>query len=200
MAGKPNLIEIPLRLKFERGLFLHSDVMAPKLNTDRISVVCYNENYPKMIEVDCQSLVKYGRIRIGEVMSLLPPGMELDRNKHKNLNHSIIKMTEVEEDKLKDLSLLFDYPKFREEHGIAVTFLEKFRLQSSDRSMINQTTEEEGLTEAELKLMPVSTETLPEKKKRDRKDNRVFSVKEKIKALNLEINPELAQMDTKKKR
>lgn len=189
-------------MKYSRDLFVHNDVQAPRVGIDSIHVVCYNDNYPRMIELETASLLKYGRIRMGEVMNLLPPGIELDRNMHKNLNASVIKMTEMEENKLTDHSLFFDNAKFREEHGIAVTFVEKFKKQQGQHQAIKESDDDlqRDLTEEEMKKMPVSSETPPEKKKKMHNHNRVFSVKEKIKALGLEINPELAEMDTKGKK
>ena len=69
---------------------------------------------------------------------------------------------------------------------------------SSDLDKTDDTTSE--MSEVEMRRMPVSSETPPEKKKKIHNHNRVFSVKEKIKALGLEINPELAEMDTKGKK
>jgi hypothetical protein len=172
------------------------------VTTDSIHVVCYNENYPRMIELETASLLKYGRIRMGEVMNLLPPGIELDRNMHKNLNFSVIKMSELEENKLFDHTLLFDNTKFREDNDIAVTFIEKFRTsQGQNKISLDKTDDTTSeMSEVEMRRMPVSSETPPEKKKKIHNHNRVFSVKEKIKALGLEINPELAEMDTKGKK
>ena len=86
VVGKPNRLRIPLRFKFHKDLIAHKDVSAPKVLTKELSVFCYNDEYPRMIEIDTDILVKFNRIRLGEIVGTLPPGIELDRKVHPNLN------------------------------------------------------------------------------------------------------------------
>lgn len=199
MVGKPNKLAIPIRYKMKRSMFFNNDVVSPKINTDRIHVLSYNDTYPRVIELDIDILTKNGRFRIGEVMNILPPGIELDRKYHPDLNFSIAKMAELEEDKLRDWNILFNSAKMREEMKIAVTMNEKWR-ENETKGVEEQDDPALEVIDPENPNVFIEKENMPQRAKKDFALRRKLTMKEIIKAEGMEINPELAQMDTKKKR
>lgn len=142
--------------------------------------------------------MKNQRLRLGEVIPYLPPGIELDREKHPNLNTSIVKLKEIEDDKLAEGTIkLMDGPKYRQQAGIRVTMEEKYGAASRDIGV----KKEEDADELGRNANPVPDAPLGHvKKKNVIKKVHIKSLKDKIKQLGLEINPEMAQMDDKKKR
>lgn len=195
VVGKPNKMAIPLRYKMRRKIFENKTVIAPKINIQALQVVCYNEELPRMIEVEMDDAVKHNRLRLGEVIKFLPPGIELDRSKHPDLNKSIVKMTELEEDKLMDMTMLFDETKYRADTNLAITINERYSMKKDESGELAP-----GLpADFDMSDPILGVEPAP-KKKSTHKPTRVKSIKEQIKNLGLEINPEMAQMDDKKKR
>ena len=199
MVGKPNRIEIPLRFKVKRSVFNNSDAIGPRIIEDRVNVLCYNDSYPRVLELDIDILTKNGRFRMGELANTLPPGIELDRKRHPNLNTSIAKMTELEENKIFDWSLLFDPKKMREDMNISVTMEEKMR---TDTSGPDEETEIFNVPGYDPLNPSANLESLnvPQRQKKEYVRRRQLTMKEIIKQEGMEINPELAEMDVKKKR
>lgn len=40
--------------------------------------IVYSGSYPKVLEIDSEILVKRGNVRIGDIMNMLPPGIEVN--------------------------------------------------------------------------------------------------------------------------
>ena len=60
-----------------------------------LTVWCYNESYPGVIEVDCKDLSPQLSIKIGDIEKMLPPGMFLHKQCQKMRFQSIVKLTET---------------------------------------------------------------------------------------------------------
>jgi hypothetical protein len=95
IPGRPNLLKLPLvpvqedkSLHFQAGAQFH-------FLTNEITVWCFNESYPGVIEVDCSDLSPQLSIKIGDIEKTLPSGMFLHKKCQARRFQSIVKLTET---------------------------------------------------------------------------------------------------------
>ena len=62
--------------------------------------IVYSGSYPKVLEIDSEILVKRGNVRIGDVVNMLPPGIEV--NPALNLDTILVEMGALDEEVTND--------------------------------------------------------------------------------------------------
>lgn len=102
---------IPLRLKYTKEFWKKKGFRAEKWTYKEVEVVCYNEIYPRAIEIDSAFLVNNDKFRVGDLINILPPGIKLSPKFEKKINQNVVNLSLLERT-LKETSYMFDEEKY----------------------------------------------------------------------------------------
>lgn len=110
VIGEPNIITLPIRMQYKKSFWKNKNRNAEKWSIKKIKVICYNEVFPRVLEVDSDILAAKGVVRVGDLLNTLPPGIALDSLYENSLNAMVVSFKPLEED-LRDQSYMMNQEK-----------------------------------------------------------------------------------------
>ena len=187
IVGRPNRITLPIEIKYRVGKnssFLKD--RSAKFNIRFVKLICYNDLYPRMIEIDIDHLAKIQKFRLGDLQNILPAGIELDPE-YPNLDEPVVYFPVVKVDDRKDPYYWLDEP------DIGQYLRKSGKTKTEGMSFEEKVAGMSDIEKGEMEGFVPEKMLMPDKKidkNRPWKRKKIYSIKKTVKDLNLQVREE----------
>jgi hypothetical protein len=91
VIGQPNEIQV----KLYTDIFVHHSFQHKTLKwlIPTVHLTTESDIYPARINIDFKTILRRRKFSLHDLQNILPKGLNVDRNKHKNIHETVVKVS-----------------------------------------------------------------------------------------------------------